>query len=62
MIEVAIEVRSGTARTAVAVTAESMERALRLVSGRFPTSTCTVKFPTASESSFAPGVAHQAAA
>jgi hypothetical protein len=49
MIKVAIEVRSGAARMGVAVTAESMERALDLVAGRFPGNACRVKAVEAKE-------------
>jgi hypothetical protein len=36
MVKISVEVRSGTARFRVAVRAESAERALRLVAGRYP--------------------------
>jgi hypothetical protein len=45
MIKVAIEVHSGAARMGVTVQAQSIERALSLVGGRFPGKPCRVKFP-----------------
>jgi hypothetical protein len=45
MIKVAMEVQSGAVRIGVTVQAESIERALRLVAGRFPGTNCRVKFP-----------------
>jgi hypothetical protein len=56
MIKVAVEVRSGAARTAVAVTAESIERAMSLVAGRFPGKTYKVKFPIEAEDFFVGGL------
>ena len=55
MVKVAIEVQSGAARIGVAVTAESIERALRLVAGRFPGRNCRVKFPIEPEGFFVEG-------
>jgi hypothetical protein len=60
MVEVSVEVRSGTARFRVAVRAESVERALRLVAERCPSRTSLVAFPTAEDSS-AEGLAARAA-
>jgi hypothetical protein len=45
MVKVSMEVRSGTARFRVTVQAESMQRALGLVAGRYPTRICRVAFP-----------------
>jgi hypothetical protein len=52
MIKVAIELQSGAARIGVAVTAESMERALSFVAGRFPGRNCRVNFPIETEGFF----------
>ncbi len=46
MIKVSVEVRSGTARFSVAVRAESIERAVSLVGGRYSGSVVRVKVPT----------------
>jgi len=43
------EVRSGTARFRVAIQADSTKRALGLVAGRHPASTCRAKFPMEAE-------------
>ena len=59
MIKVSIEVRSGTARFGVAVQAESIQRALSLVAGRYSGSTCRVKFPIEAEGFFITGSAAQ---
>lgn len=53
MIKLSVEVRSGTARFDVAVQAESIQRALGLVAGRYPSRTCRVKFPIEAEDFFA---------
>ena len=46
MAKVSIEVHSGTARFTVAIKAQSMRQALRLVTARHPSSVTTrVKFP-----------------
>jgi hypothetical protein len=45
MIKLSVEVRSGAARFDVAVQAESTQRALGLVTRRYPAMTCRVKFP-----------------
>jgi hypothetical protein len=57
MIKVAIEARSGAARIGVAVTAESIERALGLVARRFPKSNCREKFPINPDGFFVEGFA-----
>ena len=49
MVKVSVEVRSGTARFRVAIQAESTQRALSLVAGRYPAGTCRVKVPTVVE-------------
>ena len=60
MVKVAVEVRSGTARFRVAVQAESIQRALRLVAGRYPGRSCRVKFPMEAEGFFVEGPATRA--
>jgi hypothetical protein len=55
MIKVAMEVQSGAVRIGVTVQAESIERALRLVAGRFPGTNCRVKFPIEPEGFFVAG-------
>ena len=60
MIKVSIEVRSGTARFGVAVQAESIERALSLVAGRYAGRSCRVTFPIESEGFFVEGHGAQA--
>ncbi|MGH3086857.1 MAG: hypothetical protein ACRDSJ_06010 [Rubrobacteraceae bacterium] len=45
MVKVSIEVRKGAARVSVAVCAESIERAVEIIEGRFPEGECRVKFP-----------------
>jgi hypothetical protein len=55
MVKVSVEVRSGTARFRVAVQAESIQRALRLVAGRYPGRSCGVKFPIEPEGFFVGG-------
>jgi hypothetical protein len=52
MIKVSVEVRSEAARFPVSVQAESIQRALSLVAGRFPASNCRVKFPIEAEGFF----------
>jgi hypothetical protein len=59
MIKVSIEVRSGAARFDVAIQAESIQRALSLVAGRYPSNTCRVKFPIDLECFFVTGSAAQ---
>ena len=57
MVKVAIEVRSGTARFRVAVTSETIERALGLVERRFPGKRCRVSFPINPDAFFVRGPA-----
>lgn len=45
MVKVSIQVRSGAARFDVAVSAESVERAIDLVGGSFPGCDVRVKLP-----------------
>ncbi len=45
VVEVSIEVRSGAARFHVAVRAESIQRAARIVATRYPGRDCRVKVP-----------------
>ena len=45
MVKVPIEVRSETARFAVAVQAKSIQQALSIVATRYPGSVASVKFP-----------------
>jgi hypothetical protein len=52
MVKVSIEVRSGAARFDVAVQAESIQRAVSLVTERYPKGGVKVKFPIESESFF----------
>jgi len=52
MIKLSVEVRSGAARFDVAVQAESIQRALNLVTRRHPGSPCRVKVPIESEGFF----------
>ncbi len=49
MVKVSMEVRKGASRFAVAVRAESFQRAVSLVRGRYPGGDCRVLFPTNSE-------------
>jgi hypothetical protein len=60
MIKVSIEIRSGTARFRVAVQAESTQRALSLVAGRYAAGTCLVTFPTGVEDFSVEGLVAQA--
>ena len=55
MVKVSVEVRSGTARFRVAVRAESTQRALRLVAGRYPNGAWRVTLPVEVEGLFAEG-------
>jgi hypothetical protein len=57
MIKLSVEVRSGAARFDVAVQAESIQRALSLVTRRHPGSPCRVKFPLEAEDFFVTGSA-----
>jgi len=59
MIKVSIEVQSGAARFDVAVHAESLRRALGLVSERYTVKTCRVKFPIEAEGFFITGPSAQ---
>ena len=52
MVKVSMEVRSGTARFDVAVQAESIQRAMSLVRGRYPKGNVRVRFPIEPESFF----------
>lgn len=45
MVKISIEVRQGAARFGVAVQAESIGRALKLVEERYPAGKVRVKFP-----------------
>jgi len=45
MVKVSMEVRKGASRFAVAVSAESLQRAVSLVRGRYPGGECRVLFP-----------------
>jgi hypothetical protein len=57
MIKLSVEVRSGAARFYVAVQAESIKRALGLVTRRYPGMTCRVHFPIEPEGFFVTGSA-----
>jgi hypothetical protein len=52
MIKVSIEIRSGTARFAVGVQAQSIQQALSIVATRYPKSVARVKFPIDPEGFF----------
>jgi hypothetical protein len=52
MVKVSVEVRSGAARFDVAVQAESIQRAISLVRGRYPKANVRVRFPIEPESFF----------
>jgi hypothetical protein len=60
MVKVSVEVHSGSARFRVAVQAESIQRALSLVAGRYPGRSCRVKFPIEPEGFFVEGPATRA--
>ncbi len=49
MVKVSMEVRKGASRFAVAVRAESLQRAVSLVRGRYPSGDCRVLFPIGHE-------------
>ncbi len=51
-VKVSVEVRSGTARFRVGVQAESIRRALSMVSGRYPRGEVRVAFPIEPEGFF----------
>jgi hypothetical protein len=55
MVKVSVEVHSGSARFRVGVRAESIQRALSLVAGRYPGRSCRVKFPIEPEGFFVNG-------
>lgn len=52
MVKVSMEVRKGAARISVAVCAESIERAMSVIEGRFPEGECRMKFPINPEEFF----------
>ena len=52
MVEVSIEVSKGATRFEVAVRAESIQRAVGLVAGRYPRGDVRVKFPIGPEGFF----------
>jgi len=52
MVKVSIEVRNGATHFDVGVQAESIQRAVSLVSGRYPKGSVKVKFPIEPKSFF----------
>jgi hypothetical protein len=60
VVKVSVEVRSGAARCVVAVRAESVQRAVSLVRGRYLADDCRVKFPIDPEGFFMKDAAAQA--
>ncbi len=52
MVKVSVQVSNGTARFSVAVRAESIQRAVSLVGGRYPGHEVRVKFPIEPEGFF----------
>jgi hypothetical protein len=52
MVKVSIEVRSRTARFAVAAQAKSIQQALSIIAARYPGSLARVKFPIDPEGFF----------
>ena len=52
MVKVSVEVRSGTAHFEVGVQAESIQRAMSLVRGRYPKGIVRVRFPIEPKSFF----------
>lgn len=52
MVKVSVEVRNGSSRFAVAITAQSIQRALSLVGKRYPDSDTRVRFPRDPEGFF----------
>jgi hypothetical protein len=52
MVQVSIEVRSGTARFMVGVKARNIQQALSIVQTRYPAKVATVKFPIDPEGFF----------
>jgi hypothetical protein len=61
-VKFSVEVRSGTARFRIGVQAQSVEKALRLVGGRYPQGMVKVAFPTQAEGSFVHQRVHELAA
>jgi hypothetical protein len=59
-VEVRVGVRSGTARFGVAVQADSTDRMLSLVAGRYPTGSCRLEPPIEAEGFFVEGPANRA--
>jgi hypothetical protein len=60
VVKASLEVRSGTARFRVAVSAQSIERAVSLVGGRYPKCDVKVIFPIEPEAFFVVDPAAQA--
>jgi hypothetical protein len=60
MIKVSVEVRSGATRFRVALQAESIERAVKLVRERFPNHHTMLSFPIEPQSFFVEGCVTQA--
>ena len=60
MVKVSIEVRSGAACFAVAVSAQSARRTLGIAQGRYPGGDCGVRFPLDPEGFFDTGPAARA--
>ena len=60
MVKVSIEVRNGACRFRVAVQAESIRQAVRIVGRRYPAGDVRVRFPLDSEDSFAKNTAARA--
>ena len=52
MVKVSIEVRNGTARFMVAVKANNIQQALKIVQARYPEKVAAVKFPIDPEGFF----------
>ncbi|MBV9300600.1 MAG: hypothetical protein JOY53_00665 [Acidobacteriaceae bacterium] len=52
MVKVSIEVHHGTARFMVAVTAQSIQQAMKIVQARYPSSVARVKLPIEPEGFF----------
>ena len=52
MVKLSIEMHSGSARFTVAIKAQSIQQALRIVAARHPSSVTRVKFPIDPESFF----------
>ena len=62
MVKVSMEVRKGASRFAVAVSAESLQRAVSLVRDRYPGGECRVLFPMEPEEFLAENAAAPTAA